>query len=168
MEQQQIFENLNLPEQVAKELANYWKVAGDNIGIINHRGALHTQAGVWKRPMGSNVFQELKKALQTNRVRWIVVADTLISIDFGMLRYNEKYVKQMICDQQMGVKDSEDGLKMFKKQMVFGTPFYQEQTQSLKGVTVESLGLKHSEVVSISPISENPDFAEWAELYFVA
>ncbi len=168
MEQQQIFENLNLPEQVAKELANYWKVAGSNLGIIDHRGTLHTKEGAWKRPMGSNAFQELKKALQTNKVRWIVVADTLISIDFDMLRYNEEYIKQMIRDQQMGVKDSKDGLKIFKKQMAFGTPFYQEQAQSLKGVTVESLGLKYSEVVSISPISENPDFAEWAKLYFVA
>lgn len=168
MAKQQIFEDLNLPEKVAKEIVQYWNVAGEERGIIDSRGFLHTKKGIWRRPMSGDGFKNLKKTLEQNKVNWIIVTDNLISINFSMLHYNLKYVKQLLRNHEIGVADSEKGLRLFKKEVCFGKIWYKEMEWCMKGVTVENLGLEDNEIVSLSPISENPDYAEWANLYFAA
>lgn len=163
-----IFEDLRLTVEQAKELACYWGAVGNTIGVIEPNGFLTTSEGTWKRPMATGAFSKLKMALENNSANWVIVKDNLIVVDFGKLHYNQEWIRTMLRNQQLGVANSEKGLKLFQKRESGGKAWYQDLAWHLKGVTVESLGLKHKEVVSMTLNHENPDDAEWRELYFAA
>lgn len=168
MMQLPIFEDLKLTVEQAEELAYYWKVVGDTIGVIEPNGFLTTSTGTWKRPMAVRSFNKLKEGLESNSVSWVIVKDNLIVMDFSKLRYNQEWIRTMLRNQQLGVANSEDGLKLFQKKENYGKSWYQDLAWHLKGVTVESLGLKNKEVVSMTLNPENPDDADWREIYFAA
>lgn len=168
MMQLPIFEDLKLTVGQAKELANYWKVVGDAIGVIDSNGFLTTATGTWKRPMAVRAFKSLRDGLKSNSVSWVIVKDNLIVIDFSKLRYNQEWIRTMLCNQQFGVADSEKGLKLYQRKESTGIFWYHELSWHLRGVTVESLGLKNKEVVSLALNPEDPADAEWIELYFAA
>lgn len=163
-----IFEDLELTVEQAEELAYYWKAVGDTIGVIEPNGFLTTSTGTWKRPMAEGSFKKLRKALENSSANWVIVKDNLIVVDFGKLRYNQEWIRTMLNNQQLGVADSADGLKLFQRKESSGKSWYQDLAWHLKGVTVESLGLKNKEVVSLTLNPEDPDEADWKELYFVA
>ena len=168
MMQLPIFEDLRLTVEQAEELARYWGVVGDTIGVIEPNGFVTTSKGTWKRPMASGAFRNLKAALESNSANWVIVKDNLIVVDFGKLRYNQEWIRTMLRNQQLGVANSEDGLKLFQKKESLDCSWYQDLAWRLKGVTVDSLGLKKKEVVSLTHNPGNPDDADWKELYFVA
>lgn len=168
MEKMEIFEDLNVTPEQAKELADYWRVAGNAIGVIDSKGTLTTAQGIWKRPMANSSFKKLKEAFNNSSPCWIIVMNNQIVVNFGKLRYNKECVKKMIHDKEWGVNNSEKGLRLFKEDVCFGKVWYKELDWCLQGITTQKLGLQKSEVVSISPNQENPDSAEWNRLYFVA
>lgn len=168
MMQLPIFEDLILTVEQAKELANYWRVVGEAIGVIDSNGFLTTSTGTWKRPMAVRSFNNLKQGLKESSVSWVIVKDNLIVLDFSKLRYNQEWIWTMLHNYQLGVTDSDEGLKLFQKKESLGKTWYQDLAWNLKGVTVESLGLKNTEVVSLTHNPENPDDADWRKLYFAA
>lgn len=168
MMQLPIFEDLKLTVEQAKELAYYWRAVGNTIGVIEPNGFLTTSSGTWKRPMAVRAFKNLKEGLRNSSASWVIVKDNLIVVDFSKIRYNQEWIRTMLCNQQLGVADSEDGLKLFQKKESLGKSWYQDLAWCLKGVTVESLGLKNTKVVSLTHNPENPDYAEWGKLYFAA
>ena len=168
MMQLPIFEELRLTVEQAEELACYWKRVGDGIGIIDSSGYLTTSCGTWNRPMANRSFKKLRDALKTNPVSWIIVMDNQIVVDFSKLRYNLSWIKSMLRNQQLGVSNSEDGLKLFQKRETSGKTWYQDLAWRLRGVTVENLGFENSMVVSLSQNQDDPDSAEWLKLYFAA
>ena len=165
---QQIFEGLKLEERVAQDLATYWKVAGNTIGIIDSFGYLTTNKGTWKRPMARRSFIALKDALSNNpQTKGIVVGENTIAIDFGCLSYDLEWVKNLICSENLGVCDSSEGLQLFKKKE--RGSWYSSFGWTLKGVTIEMLNFPmNSKVVDLSQHQDNPDHAEWDILYFAA
>lgn len=168
MMQLPIFEDLRLTVEQAEDLAYYWKAVEDTIGVIEPNGFLTTSTGTWKRPMADGSFRRLKTALESNSVSWVIVKDNLIVVDFSKLRYNQEWIRTMLSNQQLGVADSAEGLKLFQRKESSGKSWYQDLAWHLKGVSVESLGLKNKEVVSLTHNPENPDDADWRELYFAA
>lgn len=168
MMQLSIFEDLKLTEEQAKELAGYWKVVGNAIGVIDSNGFLTTPTGTWKRPMAVRSFKNLKEGLKNSSVSWVIVMHDMIVLDFSKLRYNQEWIRTMLHNHQWGVTDSAEGLKLFQKKESLGRIWYQDLAWHLKGVTVESLGLEKTEVVSLTLNPENPDDADWRKLYFAA
>lgn len=168
MMQLPIFEDLKLTVEQAKELANYWRVVGDAIGVIDSNGFLTTSTGTWKRPMAVRSFNNLKEGLRNSSVSWVIVKNDLIVLDFSKIRYNQEWIRTMLHNHCLGVTDSEEGLKLFQKKESLGRTWYEDLAWRLKGITVESLGLEKTEVVSLTLNPENPDDADWKKLYFVA
>lgn len=167
MMQQMIFVGLKLEEQVAHDLSIYWKVAGDTIGIIDSSGYLTTYKGTWRRPMARKSFIALRDALINNPMtNGIVVGENSIAIDFSCLSYNLEWVKELVHSKKLGACDTEEGLKLYEKRTGGFCSWYSLFAWSLKGVTIEKLGLSIQKVVDLSQHQENPDYAEPAKLYF--
>lgn len=168
MFQQQIFEGLQLSEDVARDLAIYQRVAGGAIGVIDANGHLVTQKKTWLRPRAHSHFKELRDAL--TGAESVIVCNDYMVIDFSSLTYNLEWVKEIIQAKNLGVQDSPEGLILFQKKGTENTPvWYNKVYWTLKGVTTEDLGIKlRTEVVSLSANPENPDEADWTKLYFVA
>lgn len=163
-----IFEGLSLPMEAIQELACYWKVADDDVGIIDSKGKMTTSNDIWDRPCASRNYDILRKALEANSVSWITFGEDTITVDFRELRYNHSWLKKMFLNRNLGVCDSETGLKLFQKREATDKVWFEDLYWALRGVTVDSLGLDKSKVVSLTPNSQNPDEAEWKKLYFVA
>ena len=164
---QRIFKGLKLEESVAQDLANYWRVAGDTIGIIDSSGHLTTYKGTWKRPIARYFFIALRDALRNNPpTKGIVIGEDSIAIDFRCLSYDLEWIKEYICSKELGVCDTEKGLQLYEKKE--SGNWYSTLGWPLKGVTTKMLGLTMQKVVDLSPHQESPDHAEWARLYFAA
>lgn len=163
-----IFEGLSLPMEAIRELACYWNVADDDVGIIDSKGKMTTSNDIWDRPCASRSYEILRKALESCSVSWITLGENTITVDFRELRYNHTWLKRMFQNRDLGVCNSEVGLKLFQKKETYGKAWFEDLYWTLRGVTVESLGLEKNEVVSLTPNSENPDEAEWKKLYFAA
>lgn len=168
MNKHRIFRGLNLTTEESQELALYWKTAGNCLAIIDSRGWLSTSKGTWNRPMAHKSFRILKEALKENDVPWIIVQEHQIIVDFSKLVYNQHWILRMLREGKMGVKDSENGLKIYNQRECFGQEWFEEMEWSLSGVTVSSLGLTKSKAVCLYPNRDNPDDADWQKLYFVA
>lgn len=169
MSKLQIFEGLNLPMEAIRELACYWKVADNDVGIIDSLGNMTTSDDVWTRPYASRNYQVLRTALEACPVPWVIIGEKQIAVDFSKLRYNGAWLLKMFRNRNLGVCDSEEGLKLFeKRETTSGGVWFEDLYWALRGVTVDNLGLEKSEIVSLSPNSQNPDEAEWQRLYFAA
>lgn len=158
----------DVPESVARDLAFYWKVAGDDTGTINSQGHLTTPQTKWPRPMAQDNFNALKEALKGNEAAWLTVEEDKIELDFSKLQYNLEWLKDIITKYELGVSDSEEGLVLYQKQNSNGNIWYADQAWRLKGVTAKKLGFEKCEPVALSPNMQNPRTAEWGELYFSA
>lgn len=164
-----IFEGLFLPMEAIWELADYWKVADEDIGTIDSKGKMITSNDVWDRPCAANNYKVLRAALEESPVDWITLAEDTITVDFSKLHYNGEWLLKMFRNRGLGVCDSDKGLKLFeKRETSSGQVWFEDLYRSLRGVTVASLGLEKSEIVSLSPNPENPDYADWNRLYFAA
>lgn len=168
MNKLQIFEGLSLSIEEALELIRYWNVADDDVGIIDHLGNMTTSDDVWNRPCAARNYKVLRAAVEACPVEWIKLGDNTITVDFSKLRYNAMWLKKMFTNRGLGVCNSIDGLKLYQKRNTFDNEWFEDQFWTLRGVTVESLGLEKRETVSLTPHTENPDYAEWKELYFAA
>lgn len=168
MFQQQIFEGLQLTEDVARDLAIYQRVAGGAIGVIDANGHLVTQKKTWLRPRAHSHFKKLRDAL--TGAESVIVCNDYMVIDFPSLTYNLEWVKELIKKENLGVQDSPEGLLLFQKKKTENTSVWYNQVYwTLRGVTTEALGIQlRQEVVSLSANPENPDYAEPAKLYFFA
>lgn len=168
MMHQEIFQGLDLTEEIARDLAIYHRAAGGMIGVIDAKGHLTTKKKTWLRPMAHKHFKDLKEALQSAKLA--IVCNDYIVVDFPALTYNLEWVRELIKSDELGVQDSPEGLCVFQKKESDNTPlWYTKAYWPLRGVTVKGLGLKlKEEVVSLSANPENPDYAAWAKLYFVA
>ena len=164
-----IFKGLRLTEREAKDLAIYWKAAGNSVGIITEKGSLRTSNRFWDRPIAVDNFTALRKALEACPVSWIIVCDNQLVVDFDHLEYNRGWLKKMFKNRGLGVRYQKGvGLKLYQKKESYGKTWYQELEWTLKGVTIKSLNLRKKETVSLTPNPENPDDANWAELYFAS
>lgn len=167
MEKQQIFKDLETTVEQARELARYWDKAGNGVGIITYDGSLVTAQSKWKRPMADSSFRKMRDVVENNPVDWIVLMDSLMAVDFGKLQYNAEGVKNFIYVNQFGVANSEKGLKLFEERKNHEKTWYMELDWTLKGLTVEGLGLIDKKLVNTSQNQENPDYASWETLYFI-
>lgn len=163
---QQIFEGFNTEPAVAKDLAAYWKVAGDKFAAINDRGHLRTKDGkIWARPQAAKHYNELKAAFEAHRPSFVIIGEDTIYINFQELSYNLQWIKELLHAQKLGVCDSEQGLKLYKKKNGANGMWYDHFAWTLQNVTVNELGLKKHEVVRTSA-SDSVDDVEWSDLYF--
>ena len=168
MEKHPIFEGLNLTVSEAQDLANYWRVAGDVLAIIDGKGMLSTAERSWERPMAVRNFKNLQKHLNGCAVPWVIVQDTQIVVDFSKIHYNLEWIREICKNHELGVCDSKDGegLKLYQRKKSNGEFWYAEQSWVLRGVSVAALGFERNEVVNRSPNQANPRTAAWATLYF--
>lgn len=165
----EIFKGLpSMTEEAAKDLANYLRVADGAVGIIDAKGRLTTPQKEWDRPMAGRNFEVLHETLKESNVPWVEVQEDQIRVDFSRIEYNVEWLKKIITKYQLGVSDSECGLKLYRRNQINSKTWYEDQGWRIQGVTVASLGLEKSEVVSLNMNSENPDEAEWQKLHFAA
>lgn len=160
----------NLPPitaEAAIELALYWRVAGDAVGIIDEKGCLrYDENSVWGRPMASRAFKILKEAFDECESSAVKVEENQITVDFAELQYNLEFVKELVTKYHLGVCDSMRGLMFYEPKNANGTLWYFESEWRFRRVSVKDLGLKESRISAISPNQENPRTAEWKTLYF--
>ena len=151
----------------AIELALYWRVAGDAVGIIDEKGCLlYGENSVWGRPMADKSFKALKEAFEGCESSAVKVEENRITVDFSKLQYNVEWVKALVEKYELGVCDSMRGLMFYEPKNASGTLWYFESEWRFRRVTVKDLGLKESRTASISPKQDNPRTAEWKTLYF--
>ena len=163
---QQIFLGFNTEPAVAEDLAAYWKVAGDKFAAINDRGHLLTKDGkVWERPQAAKHYEKLKAAFEVKRPYFVIMGTDTIYINFRELSYNLQWIKELLHAQKLGVCDSVQGLKLYKKKNGVSGEWYDHFAWTLQNVTVNELGLKKHEVVRTSA-NDSVDDAEWRDLYF--
>lgn len=160
----------NLPPitaQAAIELALYWRVAGDDVGIIDEKGCLrYGENSIWGRPMASKSFKVLKEAFDGCESLAVKVEGNQITVDFAKLEYNLEWVKELVARHQLGVCDSMRGLMFYEPKNTNENIWYFESEWRFRRVTVKKLGLEESRVCAISPNQGNPHTAEWKTLYF--
>lgn len=164
-----IFRGLNLDLMEAWNLSHYLKVAKGSIGVIHANGYMTTSNGTWKRPMSSERYEELRRALErTPEAEGIVLGSDTISFDPRYIQYDLKAIRDFIATNHFGVKDSPNGLLIYRRRKTHHTDvWYEKILWGLQGITVAMVAAQESKVVSLSQ-SKNPDDAEWAELHFVA
>ena len=160
----------NLPPitaDVAIELALYWRVAGDDVGVIDEKGCLrYGENSIWGRPMADKSFKALKEAFEGCESSAVKVEENHITVDFSKLQYNLEWVKELITKYQLGVCDSMRGLMFYEPKNTKENLWYFESEWRFRRVTVNDLGIKESRVSAISPNQGNPRTAEWKTLYF--
>lgn len=161
-----IFEGLEMPADAAKELAAYWRAAGDAVGIINAKGHLETPENLWKRPLSDTSFKVLKEALKESDVSWIEVQEDQIKVDFSKLHYNVEWLKEIVQKYNLGVSNCRYGLLVFVPRKANGDIWYDQQPWELTKVTVEDLGFTHHEISPTDSNMKNPRTADWRNLYF--
>ena len=107
----------NLPPITAEEaieLALYWRVAGDAVGIIDKDGCLrYGENSVWGRPMADKSFKKLKEAFKGSESSAVKVEEDRITVDFSKLQYNLELVKALVAKYNLGVCDSMRGLMFY-------------------------------------------------------
>lgn len=160
----------NLPSitaEAAIELAYYWRVAGDAVGIIDEKGCQwYGDNSVWGRPMANKSFKILKENFEGSESSVVKVEENKITVDFSKLQYNLEWVKELVAKYQLGVCDSMRGLMFYEPKNNNKTLWDFESEWRFRHVTVEDLGFKESRTSVISPNQNNPRTAEWKTLYF--
>ena len=152
--------------EAAMELAYYWRVTGDAVGIIDENGHLRYGENFWGRPMADKTFKVLKEAFQESDTPCVTVEENQIKIDFSMLQYNLEFVKELVEKYHLGVCDSMRGMMFYEPKSANGAEWYFESEWRFRHVEVKDLGLSESRISAISPNQENPRTAEWKTLYF--
>ena len=160
----------NLPPITAKaaiELALYWRVAGDAVGVIDEKGYLwYGENSVWGRPMADKSFKDLKEAFEGCESSVVKVEEDKVTVDFSKLQYNLEFVKALVAKYHLGVCDSMRGLMFYEPKNTSGNLWYFESEWRFRHVTVNDLNLTENKIVSISPEQEDPRTSEWKTLYF--
>ena len=160
----------NLPPitaNVAIELALYWRVVGDAVGVIDENGCLrYGENCVWWRPMANKSFKALKEAFEGSESSVVNVEEHQITVDFSKLQYNLEWVNELVAKHHLGVCDSMRGLMFYEPKNSNGTIWYLESEWRFRRVTVKDLNLNESKISAISPNQGNPRTAEWKTLYF--
>lgn len=166
-----IFEELPpIPVDEARSIDYYWAYSQGTVGVIDARGYMTTEDGrLWERPLADKDFQALRDALKgRNLPDWVTVQEDQIKMDFSKIHYNLDWLKTIITNHELGVRNSRRGLVLYQKKVTNGQTWYVDQIWRLKDVTVEALGLVSSQLVSLTANSQNPDEAEWETLYFAS
>lgn len=160
----------NLPPITANaaiELALYWRVAGDAVGIIDQKGYLrYGENSVLGRPMADKSFKLLKEAFEGSESSVVKVEENQIMVDFSKLQYNLEWVKALVAKYHLGVCDSMRGLMFYEPKNTSGNFWYFESEWRFRHVTVKDLNLTESRISAISPNLEDSRTAEWKTLYF--
>jgi hypothetical protein len=160
----------NLPPITAKaaiELALYWRVAGDAVGIIDKDGCLrYDENSVWGRPMADKSFKTLKEAFDGCESSVVKVEEHQITVDFSKLQYNLEWMKVLISKYHLGVCDSMRGLMFYQPKHTNGNLWYLESEWRFRHITVKDMNFTVNRICAISPNQENPRTAEWKTLYF--
>ena len=153
--------------EAAIELAFYWRVAGDDVGIIDENGCLRYDGNnIWGRTMADRSFKILKEAFKGSESPAVKVEKHQITVDFSKLQYNLAWVNELVAKYHLGVCDSMRGLMFYEPKNTNGTPWYLESEWRFRRVSVKDLNLKESRISAISPNQSNPRTAEWKTLYF--
>lgn len=167
---QQVFEGLELNLEEASELSYYLKAAKGKIGVIHANGYMTTSDGTWERPRAANRYIRLRKALErTPEAKGITLEEDSISFNPQYIRYNLKAIREFIAINHYGVKDTPEGLSVYRKRKAHYTGVWFERILwEFQGITINMLDTNTAKIVSLTPAKNNPDEAEWATLHFVA
>lgn len=174
---------MGLPEitaEAAMELAYYWRKAGGKaVGIIDNLGWLRYGDDfkeTWERPCADKNSRLLKEAFAGCDNPAVQVEEDQIKVDFGKLRYNLEFIKELMRRHGLGVCDPKDD-ESPERGLIFyeprdsganGTAWYREGEWRFRDVTVKDLELPESRACALSPHTHSPDEAKWKTLYFAA
>ena len=164
---QRIFKGLELNLEEAYELAIYLKVAKGDVGVIHTNGYMTTAHGTWERPCATQNYAKLRKALErTPNTEGIILERNTISFDPECIQYDLKAIRRFIAINHLGVKNSQNGLLIFRQREASHTGvWYERILWEFHGITTAMLDTNTAKIVKITPIQGE---ADWKTLYFVA